>query len=249
MKLGIIGFGRLGKLLTRYLAQDADVLVFDPHISADDLKSEAKKLGATAVSFKEACQCPIIIPCVPIGHFEEVIKEMAPNLKAGTLVADVCTVKELPSEIMQKYLPEDIHLLATHPMFGPDSARLTVFGRKIVLHNLRTPEKLYQNIKSYLESQGLKIVEATPTEHDQQIAKTLVLTHFIGRTLIDFKATPQAIDTKGYRRLMKILDQVENDSIELFMDMNKYNRFAKSVREEFMGSMGKIDQLLSPKLS
>lgn len=245
MKLGIIGFGRLGKLLTRYLAEDADVVVFDPNIDSATLISEAKKLGAKAVSFEEACDSPIVIPCVPIGHFEEVIQKMAPLLKAGTLVADVCTVKELPSEIMQKHLGEEIHLLATHPMFGPDSARRTVFGRKIVLHNLRTPEKLYLNIKAYLESQGLKIVEATPTEHDQQIAKTLVLTHFIGRTLIDFKASPQSIDTKGYRRLMKILDQVENDSIELFKDMNKYNRFAKSVREEFMGSMGRIDQLLS----
>lgn len=245
MKLGIIGFGRLGKLLTRYLAQDADVLVYDPKFDESQLSLEATKLGAKAAGFEQVCACPIVIPCVPIGHFEEVIQKMAPHLKAGTLVADVCSVKELPSEIMKKHLGSDIHLLATHPMFGPDSARHTVFGRKIVLHNLRTPEKLYQNIKGYLESHGLKIVEATPTEHDEQIAKTLVLTHFIGRTLIDFKASPQSIDTKGHRRLMKILDQVENDSIELFLDMNKYNRFAKSVREEFMNSMGKIDHLLS----
>lgn len=245
MKLGIIGLGRLGKLLTRYLAQDADVLVFDPKFSAMELSTEASKLGATAASFEETCACPIVIPCVPIGHFEEVIQQMVPHLKAGTLVADVCSVKELPSEIMQKHLGPDIYLLATHPMFGPDSARHTVFGRKIVLYNLRTPEKLYQNIKGYLEGHGLKIVEATPTEHDKQIAKTLVLTHFIGRTLIDFKASPQSIDTKGHRRLIKILDQVENDSIELFLDMNKYNRFAKSVREDFMSSMGRIDQLLS----
>jgi len=240
MKIGIIGFGRLGRLLTRYLAQDADVLVHD----LSDMSEEAIKLGAKSASFEEVCACPIVIPCVPIGHFEEVIKRMSPLLTSDALVADVCTVKELPSEIMLKHLPASVSLLATHPMFGPDSARHTVFGRKIVLHNLRTPNRLYHNIKSYLESHGLKVIEATPTEHDEQIARTLVLTHFIGRTLIDFKATPKSIDTKGYRRLMKILDQVENDSIELFLDMNKYNRFAKKVREDFFASMGKIDHFI-----
>lgn len=237
MKVGILGFGRLGKLLTRYLAQDADVLVSD----LSDVSIEAKALGASAASFEEVCACPIVIPCVPIGHFEAVIKSMALHLQPGTLVADVCSVKELPAEVMLKHLPEHVSLLATHPMFGPDSARRTVFGRKIVVHNLRTPERLYQNVKSYLESHGLKVIEATPAEHDEQIAQTLVLTHFLGRTLIDFKAKPLPIDTKGHRRLMKILDQVENDSIELFKDMNNYNRFAKKVRQDFLASMSKID--------
>ncbi|EQC45467.1 prephenate dehydrogenase/arogenate dehydrogenase family protein [Bacteriovorax sp. Seq25_V] len=240
MKIGIIGFGRLGKLITRYLAQDFDVLVYD----LVDHTDEIKKLRATASTLKEVCECDAIIPFVPISAFESCIKEISPLLKDGALVIDVCSVKEIPVEIMQKNLPQSVQILATHPMFGPDSAKDTVFGSKIVISKIRINDDLYDKISSYLKTNGLKVVEVTPEEHDRQIAKSLNLAHLIGRVLIDFESTPQEIDTKGYRRLLKILETVENDSWQLFQDMNKYNRFAKETTEGFKDCLNKVLQRL-----
>jgi prephenate dehydrogenase len=70
----------------------------------------------------------------------------------------------------------------------------------------------------------------------------LLLTHFIGRGLIEYGAKDLAIDTKGYRRLMRILSTVENDTWQLFLDMNRYNRFAQKSREDFLTALIKLDR-------
>lgn len=238
MKVGMIGFGRLGRLIAKNLSQDADLLIYD----IENYQNEITELGAKSSSLKEVCECPIVIPFVPMSALEGLLQEMAPLLKENTLVIDVCSVKSKPVEWMKAILPEHVSLLGTHPMFGPDSAKNTLFGCKIVMCPVRLPDERYQEIKAYLETHGLKVIEATPEEHDQQIAHSLLLTHFIGRTLMDFEAKTLPIDTKGYRRLMKILETVENDSWQLFEDMNKYNPYAEVTRQDFMKSMAAINE-------
>lgn len=236
MKIGLIGFGRLGKLVARNLSQDADLLIYD----IADTSEEIRSIGATPATLKEACACPIVIPFVPMSAFEELLKEMAPLLSPQSLVIDVCSVKSEPVRWMKELLPDSVSLLGTHPMFGPDSAKNTLYGCKIVLCPVRIKRETFNEIKAYLEVHGLKVIEATPEDHDKQIAHSLLLTHFIGRSLMDFEAESLLIDTKGYRRLMKILETVENDTWQLFKDMNRYNPYAKETRLSFLKSMENI---------
>ena len=238
MRIGIVGIGRLGKLLARAMSRDFKVVVHDTL----PLKDEVEKLGAVWGNLTDVANQDFIIPAVPISEFETIIKQLAPLLKPGSIVADVCSVKEYPSEIMQKYLPSHTSILATHPMFGPDSASDSFFGRKLVLCPIRIEETRYQNIKRYLQEQGLTIIETTPAHHDEEISQSLLLAHFIGRGLIEYGATDLQIDTKGYRRLMRILSTVENDTWQLFVDMNRYNRYAAKSRERFLSALTNIDQ-------
>ncbi len=244
MKIGIIGFGRLGRLITKYIAQDADVVVYEkfPNESTEQM---IKDLGATSGSLEQVCDSPIVIPFVPISELENALTEMKPFLKAGTLVADVCSVKKHPIDKMLEILPKEIQVLGTHPMFGPDSAKESLFGCKIVLCKARIEDKLYSDIKNYLNNHGLKVIESTADKHDEEISHSLLLTHFIGRTLMDLGTKELAIDTKGYRRLMKILETVENDSWQLFVDMNKYNSYSESTREEFLESLAKVNKRIT----
>lgn len=240
MKIGLIGFGRLGRLIAKNLVQDADLYIYD----ITDYSAEINGLGAHSSDLKTVCECPIVIPFVPMSELENLLIKMAPYLNKNSLVIDVCSVKSLPVEWMKEHLPAEVSLLGTHPMFGPDSAKNTLFGCKIVLCPIRIEDKTYQDIVSYLETHGLKVIEATPKEHDKQIAHSLLLTHFIGRSLMDFEAKSLPIDTKGYRRLMKILETVENDSWQLFADMNRYNPYAKETRDDFLASMNAINALV-----
>ena len=243
MNVSIIGFGRLGKLAAKNLAKDTHLSVFDPSANP----KEIEKMGAKAVTLKEACQSQIVIPMVPISALQDLLKEMSPLLAKETLVADVCSVKTLPLKWMEEILPSHVSILGTHPMFGPDSAKKSLYGHKIVLCPRRiAPEKI-KDITFYLESHGLKVIQVSAEEHDKQVSKSLLLTHFIGRTLIDFDASELTIDTKGYRRLMKILETVENDTWQLFEDMNKYNPFAKEIRDRFIQSVNEIHQKVDLK--
>ena len=163
MQIGIIGFGRLGQLLTRYLAQDFHVLVYEP----EDKREEIEALGAEVASLEVCCQQAAVIPMVPISAFDSVIEQIAPLLPSDGLVIDCCSVKIKPVESMLKHLPETVSILATHPMFGPDSARETLFGSKLVLCPVRIADKRYREIYLYLEKHGIKLIESTPEEHDR----------------------------------------------------------------------------------
>ena len=200
--------------------------------------------GAKPVSLDVACRQKIVILSVPISVFRGTLETIAPLLAPDALVIDVCSVKEYPVRLMKELLPEQVSILATHPMFGPDSAAHALQGRKIVLCGERINVSAYQKIKSYLISKGLTVIEATPEAHDRQIAVSLALTHFIGRSLAEFGATPLDVDTEGYQRLLHVLGVVENDTWQLFEDMNTYNPYAAESRSAFMAAVQRIHQRL-----
>jgi len=235
--IGIIGFGRFGKLTAGYLAEDFEVFVFN----RTDKSPEIKKSGARKASLKTVCQQKIVILCVPISTFKEVLAEIGPLLKKDVVVVDVCSVKVYPTQWMKASLPETVSILATHPIFGPDSASDSLKNHKIFLSPIRINKKQYQKIKAYLASKELVLIESTPQDHDEQIAISLALTHYIGRTLSEFGAAPLGIDSEGYKRLLHILEVVEHDTWQLFYDMHRYNPYAQEKRAAFMQAMQKID--------
>jgi prephenate dehydrogenase len=236
--IGIIGFGRFGELTARYLAEDFEVFVFNRTNKSADIK----KAGARKATLKTVCQQKIVILCVPISALKQVLAEIGPLLKKNAVVADVCSVKVYPTQWMQALLPETVSILATHPIFGPDSAADSLKDRKIFLSPIRIRKKQYQKIKAYLALKKLVLIESTPEDHDEQIAVSLALTHYIGRTLSEFGAAPLDIDSEGYKRLLHILEVVEHDTWQLFYDMHRYNPYAQEKRAAFMQSMQKINE-------
>ena len=234
--IGIIGFGRFGKLMTRYLAEDCQVFVYDLDAQTEEIESR----GGAAASLEEVCRQPTVVLAVPISALRGVLKEVRKKLAPGTLIIDVCSVKTLPVKWMVEILPAEIDILGTHPMFGPDSAAEALKGGKIVLCRERLAAKAYDRIKAFLESKGLIVIETTADEHDREIAVSLALTHYIGRALARFGAKPQQIDTEGYKRLLHILEVVENDTWQLFEDMNQYNPYAEDSRIQFLSALEEI---------
>lgn len=238
--IGIIGFGRFGKLTARYLAEDFEVFVFN----RTDKSAEIKKTGARKASLKTVCRQKIVILCIPISTLKEILAEIGPLLNKDSLVVDVCSVKVYPTQWMKASLPETVSILATHPIFGPDSAADSLKDRKIFLSPVRIGKKQYQKIKTYLASKELVLIESTPEDHDEQIAVSLSLTHYIGRTLSEFGAAPLEIDSEGYKRLLHILEVVEHDTWQLFYDMHRYNPYAQEKRIAFMQAMQNINERL-----
>lgn len=239
MEIGIIGFGRFGELMVRYLSSDLTVYVSSR--TAD--REQIHAAGGIKASLEETCARDIVIPSVPISSFESVILRIREYLDSNLLV-DVCSVKEYPAGIMQRHLPDDVQILATHPMFGPDSAADSLEGKKIVFSPIRIGDDLCERIKQYLQKKGLRLIETTPENHDRQIARSQVLTHFIGRALSEFGAGEIEIDTEGYQRLLKILEVTEHDPLQLFKDLNRYNRYAGRMRKEFLSALERIDREL-----
>ncbi len=235
--IGLIGYGRFGRLTVQNLSPNYKIYV---HTRNADKKDDIADAGGTLTSLEDACAQKVVILCVPISAMQGTLKQIAPLLREDAIVVDVCSVKVLPVQWMKELLPPSVDILATHPMFGPDSAARSVTGFKVVLCPERIKQGRYEKIKLALLNLNLKLIETTAEEHDKKIAVSLALTHFIGRTLAEFGAEPLDIDTEGYKRLIHILEVVNNDTWQLFEDMHCFNPYATEKRQEFLAAMERV---------
>ena len=231
MNVALIGHGRLGKLLSKYLGQDFNLTILEHQKTKEELDSLKN--------------CQLVILCVPISAMPETLEEIKAHLSPSALVMDTCSVKEWPIEQMKKILPENVQLLGSHPMFGPDSVKDTLFGTKLVLCPERIEEEKLNELVHYFQNHGIKIITTSAQEHDRQMSSSLLLSHFIGKGLLEFGAADQEIDTKGYRRLLRILETVQNDSNTLFRDMFHYNKYAKATLDGFLDSLKKAQEIIN----
>ena len=84
----------------------------------------ADRHGVTLTSLQLAASCPVVGLAAPVGRRQQAVDAMAPHVRPGhPSVLDVGSVKVRPAEIMKRGLPEHAGIVATHPLFGPQSAR------------------------------------------------------------------------------------------------------------------------------
>ena len=173
--VGIIGFGRFGKVLANLLKKGFQVKVFDNN-------SNVYLPGTQFVDKKTILSEKTIFVAVPIRNFESVIKEISNDLFEGQTIIDVCSVKMYPINIMKKHLPNNINIIGTHPMFGPDSFESNS-KLKMMLNNVRSNVKIFQFWKQYFNDQKIQILEMSPNEHDSLAAKSQGISLFLGWAL------------------------------------------------------------------
>ncbi len=232
---GVVGLGRFGALAARLLAARGEVVAFDIRPIAD----AARALGVRAASLAETARARHVILCTPIHRLGEVLREIAPHLLPRTVLIDTCSVKVAPARVLLQEAPPWTDLLATHPLFGPDSAAEGIAGLKIALCPLRRGRP--RVARRFLEDLGLEVIVTSPEEHDKQIAETQAVVQWIGRALERTGAGPRAIDTTGHLRLLEILRYVARDSWELFRDMQVLNPHARAARRRFLDALLEVE--------
>lgn len=241
--MGIVGFGRFGRFAASHLRNHFDLSVFD----RDDRLAEAQEIGVRIESLQKVAKSSIVLLCVPISQIRSVLMEIVPHLVENSLVVDTCSVKGYPVFQMETILPSHVEILGTHPLFGPDSAARGLQGKKIVLCPIRIRD--LSTVKSFLNRLGLNVLISSPQNHDRLMASTQVIVQFLGRAFLEIGLTRQDMATPGYETLINILDVVQNDTWELFRDLQTFNRFAKEMREKLIDSLTTVNQRLDQETS
>jgi arogenate dehydrogenase (NADP+) len=231
--VGIIGYGRFGRLWADVLTPHHRVRITDKSAQSTDRFVPLGELCATSQT---------IFLCVPINQFEDCITEIAPHLKPGTTIIDVCSVKVHPSIVMKTRLGthDDLTLIATHPMFGPDSASASVQNLPMVTWHVAGDAGRYDEWVTFFQELGIRTVEMSPEEHDRLAAYSQGVTHYVGRVLdkLDLQATP--IDTQGFKILRSLIEQTCNDSWELFRDLQTYNPYTGEMRLRLQAALNDV---------
>ena len=112
MNVGIIGGSDgLGKTLVYYFKDEFNVFItgYDPEKGkrvADELNVNYIESNAGLANISD-----ILVIAVPIQYTSEVIREVAPFMKSGSLMVDVTSIKEEPSRTMAESLPETVEYI------------------------------------------------------------------------------------------------------------------------------------------
>ena len=233
-KVSIIGFGRFGAMLHALLIKGFEVDVYD--------KNPVDNAEINEVSLEEALKNDTIFIAVPIRDFEDLVVDISTRIQSGKTIIDVCSVKVFPKKVMIDNLPEKIDIIATHPLFGPDSLKDS--GSVMTMEAVRDSFERYNFWKNYFESQNIIIEEISADDHDMMAARSQGLTHFVGRVIDDFGTNQTRIDTEGYKALHKLVNQTCNDSWDLFEDIQNYNPYTEKMISELNGSFKKISEII-----
>lgn len=237
--VGVYGLGRFGTFWARMLARSTSVVA--------TTRSGPRDVGGGVRfgSLEEVCAQPNLFLCVSISSMDEALRRIAPLIGRDTCVFDTCSVKVTPSQQMLELLPAHAQIVATHPMFGPDSAGERADPLPIITYPLRVDSQRYAWWVRFFQAIGLRVEQMTPEAHDREAAFTQGVTHLVGRLLAEMQLQPSAIATLGYRRLLQVMEQTCNDPLQLFVDLQRSNPFTREMRERFREALVAVESLLS----
>ncbi len=236
--IGIVGYGSFGSLLARLAAPYVTVTVCDAKPITGTLPP-----GVIAGSITDAARCDAVVIAVDLSGMPGVCKQLAQLVKPTTTVMDICSVKVVPAQIMLEQLGGKCRLLATHPMFGPNSVAMnsgSCKGLAMVWHELTGgpfPE-LEQFFGSTL---GANITRMTPDEHDRQMAWVHALTFFVGRGLLELNIPEMQLDTGYYQKLRDLCELERTHSRALFDTIEAGNPYSAEVRQKFLTTLNRLN--------
>lgn len=238
MNVGIIGGSSgLGKTIIYYLRDD-----FDVFISGRDHKKGREVANEADVNYLESNEelaniSDILIISVPIQNTEDVIREVAPFMKEGSVMIDVTSVKEGPSKTMAEVVADNVDYIPTHPIFGPRTTRLD--NQVIVL----TPDrkgKWYERVYNYLDSKNMRIIETTAEKHDYMMSIVQVLTHFsfistastIEKLKVDLSET-EDYESPIYNLMIDLIARIVAQNPYLTYNIQAMNENGPKIRNTF----------------
>lgn len=252
MNVGIIGgTDGLGKTLIYYFKDE-----FDVYITGRDHRKGRAIANDLDVNYIEsnaglANISDMVIISVPIEYTVDVIKEVAPFMKEGSVMVDVTSVKEEPAKTMSEVLPETIEYIPTHPIFGPRTTRLD--NQVIVL----TPDKKgqwYDKVYRYLESKNMRIIETTAAKHDYMMSIVQVLTHFsfistasaIEKLKVDLSET-EDYESPIYNLMIDLIARIVAQNPYLTYNIQARNNNGPKIRNTFAEAVNELKDVINEK--
>ena len=228
-QLGLVGFGQFGRLAAGHLRGHFELIATDVTSAA---AAAAERLGVPFGTLAEAAGCEVVLAAAPVAALRGVFTAMAPYVRPGALVIDVGSVKMAPARWMSEILPAHAELVATHPLFGPQSARSGLAGLRLVVCPVRG--RRYEQVAAFGRLLGLKVTVTTPEEHDREMAYVQALTHLIGRSLVNMGIPDEQLKTQSYQHLLDLCGLIGADTFELFTAIQTQNPFAADVVTAFV---------------
>jgi len=245
MIVGLYGYGTFGKFLYKYL----DMYGFQIYLTSIEESDHAKYIKESDF-FNTSMN--MVVFCNSINSFDEVIGKIIsinPDFFKNKLIIDVLSVKEYPLDVYKKYNINE-NIILTHPMFGPNSVNNNEKweNKKFIYWpinvKLENEFKSFSNFLSYMKCEQILM---DPLSHDQYVANSQFITHFIAKSLKELHLKETPINTMNYDNMLKLVKNISDDSMELFKGMTNKNKYTSNVMNQIIYSIHKMYNILSPQ--
>lgn len=163
----------------------------------------------------------ILVLSIPVHQMEPVMARLGPLTKPDGLVIDLCSLKQDPLNSMMRHARGQV--LGCHPLFGPSAESLK---DQIVFLCEGRQGPWCGRVRAFLVSQGARLHDTTPEDHDMLMAASQSLRHIL---MSGFGAAMEAagqdlaavkpLAGPWFGRLAKVLRQQCTQPPELFADL------------------------------
>ncbi len=238
MKTAILGAGKMGVWFAKFCKEKGDTIVIADR-NAEKLAKLKKELNVETADFPNAVKgADRVLICTSISSFEVIVKKIAPAIRKGQVIMDICSIKEAPVNIMHKHLKNGL-VLGTHPAFGPGSSGLK--HKAFILTPTNTEEqKFAEEFKKWLEQEEARVFIMSPKHHDELMSIVLGFPHFLGAVVCDtlleqadYSETKNVAGTT-YRMLFTLAEAAALENPELFATLQLSLPEIGSIEKLFM---------------
>lgn len=193
-KISIIGIGLIGSsiaLAARSKGLSAHISLYDasPEVR---LKARELSLGDSICDDSASCvkDADLVILAVPVGAMASITAEIAPNLKAGTIITDTGSTKRSVIKDVAPLIPSECVFIPGHPLAGtefsgPGAGFPSLFENRywLILPN-GAPQHIVDHLAAFCSALGGLVEFMDADYHDRVLAITSHLPHLIAYTIV-----------------------------------------------------------------
>lgn len=247
MTIGIIGLGLIGASLAEAIHANTHDTVLGRDTNENTMRA-ALGSGTVDGTLTDANThvCDMVIIALYPRAAREVLREIAPRIRRGTIVTDCCGIKRAicteGKELAEEY---GFTFIGGHPMagrecWGYESAKADLYkGASMIL--TPDPEEnkaLVAMVSDYFLSIGFgRITKVTAEEHDAIIACTSQLAHVLSSSYIrsDTAARHEGLSAGSFRDMTRVAALNDKMWSEIFLDNKDF------LLAEIDGLIGHLD--------
>jgi cyclohexadieny/prephenate dehydrogenase len=203
-RLALIGVGLIGSSIARaarHLRLAGTVVAVD---RSEDVLTRVRALDLADVTTSDPRQgvegADLVILCVPVGAYGQIVEAIAPNLAPGCILSDVGSVKESVVRQVEPHLPPGVHFVPAHPVAGtehsgPDAGFATLFWNRwcILTPPEGTSDAAIEQMRGFWTALGSNVEIMTAQHHDLVLAITSHVPHLIAYNIVGTAADLETV--------------------------------------------------------
>jgi len=256
-KLGIIGYGKMGKLLARQFSDRYDIGIY----SKGDFETEFKILESVESLYVFSDYSIITVPAKEIPSILEKISRI--DIDEDKVIFDISTFKK---DFIDEYerFPEHISVASAHPMFGEGVD--TLKDENVIVVPVEGREREAEYVESFFEEFEADVSRMNVDEHDELMKVLIGIPYFFGISYLSLISDCEDIESYGgtsfeflstygkavlndspefiYEVIDNSIDSIERNLKNLDFDKEEINRLQENYGDEIDENYSKIYEML-----